>query len=222
MTPKPEAAVPRPGSGGVAGRTREYRSPGGGHGSTVETPPAESEPREGGDIHWAKFPPPPPETFTRPSSTPPPPSSSHAATTSLTPTPRVPPWITNPHLPPQIAGGGSQPSPPQNSTNMAHAPNPKPYNKSEPLTHRAPRRGRDRPGRHRTCTLSPLPFCFHSTQKIPYYIYTLPTRPVFSYRCISATHFLGLSYSLYFRLPTCTIVNNSFYRLTWASGIHYF
>jgi len=53
MTPEQEAVAPRPGSGGVALRTREHRGPGRGHDGTVDTPAAESELPQDRNIHRA-------------------------------------------------------------------------------------------------------------------------------------------------------------------------
>ena len=146
--------APRPGSGGVAHRTREHRGPRPGHNGTVDTPAAELEPPDDRYIHRAKSPPPAPasETFTRAESTPPPPTPSHSATTSPTPTLSVPHDTTNPHPPQQIAAGGSRDTRPPNAMNTAHTLSPKPHHKPEPVTQIAPRRGRGRRGRHRTST----------------------------------------------------------------------
>jgi len=151
-TPEQEAVAHRPGSGGVARRTREHRGPGRGDDSSVDIPAAESEPPEDRDIHRAKSPTPPPasETFTQAESTPPLPTPSHSATTSPAPTPSIPYDTTNPHPPQQIAAGGSRDARSPNATNTAHAPSSKPHNKPEPPTHTAPRRRRGCRGCHRT------------------------------------------------------------------------
>jgi len=64
-TNEQEAVAPRPGSGGVARRTREHGGPGRGPDGTGDTPAAESEPPEDRAIHQAKSPTPAPEMLTR-------------------------------------------------------------------------------------------------------------------------------------------------------------
>ena len=161
-TPEAESDAPRPESVRVARKTREHRGLGWGHDCTVDTPTAESEPPEDGDLQRAEpLPPPEPETFTRAASTPPSPptQNSEFATTSESPAPMqsAPHGITNPHPPQEIAAGGSRDSPPPNATNAvaqrkgtAHKPNPKPHNKPEPPKHNASRCGRGRRGLHRS------------------------------------------------------------------------